>query len=209
MLRKVKRYTFWSIKPRAFGTLSTPYTPGLYRLMYLQTNFKEYWSKKLGECEFDSFKCENFKDSNGSFTLHGTGTGTETGKQTMSFYITLCTVHTTQGQGRKPLFSIVPIPVPVPFPVPCSVYEPWDGRWIPPYIGLLCSHDTASLHPQNFRKKIGRNCYLPTVYFNSPFPFQTSRIVKLWSQLHHFQILCADVSWFHGKTLVASKYLDY
>ena len=49
-------------------------------------------------------------------------------QETMGFHITLCTVHTTQGQGII-VFSIVPIPIPVPvlFPVPCSVYEPLDS----------------------------------------------------------------------------------
>ena len=42
-------------------------------------------------------------------------------REMMGFYITLCTVHTTQGQGS--LRSIVPVLVPVP--VPCNVYEPW------------------------------------------------------------------------------------
>ena len=49
-------------------------------------------------------------------------------REMMDFYITPCTVHTTQEWGRdsKPLFSIVPfpVPVPVPFPVPYSVNKP-------------------------------------------------------------------------------------
>ena len=61
----------------------------------------------------------------GSFT---TARDRDRDRETMSFYITLCTVHTTQGkgQGREPLISIVPtsVLVPVPVPVPCSVYEP-------------------------------------------------------------------------------------
>ena len=46
--------------------------------------------------------------------------------------ITLCTVHTTQGQGQAKgiLFSIVPTPfpvlIPIPVPIPCIVYKPLD-----------------------------------------------------------------------------------
>ena len=45
------------------------------------------------------------------------------GRKMMNFGITLCTVHTTHGQG---LGTIMPIPVPVPVLVPvlCSVCEP-------------------------------------------------------------------------------------
>ena len=47
------------------------------------------------------------------------------GPGTMGFCATLCTVHTTQGQGQGTVFfSIVPVPVPVP--VTCNVYEPLD-----------------------------------------------------------------------------------
>ena len=46
----------------------------------------------------------------------------------MDLYITLCTVHTTEGQGQKQetIVSIVLVPVPAPVPVlvPCIVYEP-------------------------------------------------------------------------------------
>ena len=43
-------------------------------------------------------------------------------REMIRFYITLCTIHTTQGQ--EPLFCIVSIPVPLLVPVPCRVYEP-------------------------------------------------------------------------------------
>ena len=33
-----------------------------------------------------------------------TGTGTGSGTGTMGFYIMLCTVHTTQGQGQRTFF---------------------------------------------------------------------------------------------------------
>ena len=39
----------------------------------------------------------------------------------MGFNITLCAVHTTQGQGTIDLYCVHPGPVPVPFP--CSVHE--------------------------------------------------------------------------------------
>ena len=68
--------------------------------------------------------CES---TNGSFTMHGTGTGTTRGKRRVSIlrYVQY-TLHRDRDRDRdrnkELLFSIVPIPVPVP--VPCNVYEP-------------------------------------------------------------------------------------
>ena len=38
-----------------------------------------------------------------------------------------------------------------------------------------------------------------TVSCSGHVPLQISRIVKLWGKICRFQILCADVSLFHGK----------
>ena len=50
----------------------------------------------------------------------GPGTGNN------GVYITLCTVHTAQGQGQGTIvFHCVHSgPCPITFPVPCSVYKP-------------------------------------------------------------------------------------
>ena len=58
--------------------------------------------------------------SYGSFTLNGTGTGTG---EMMGFYIMLCSVHTTQGQGQEQgtivFYCTHPRPCPGPGLVQC------------------------------------------------------------------------------------------
>ena len=50
--------------------------------------------------------------------LHCTGPGTGQGRETMGFYNTLCTVHTTQRQGRETIVFYFVHPVHCPYPGP-------------------------------------------------------------------------------------------
>ena len=58
---------------------------------------------------------------------HCTGAGAEAGQGhgmglgTMGLYITLCTVHTTQGQAHRTIVSYCASPVPCPCPSPGPV----------------------------------------------------------------------------------------
>ena len=60
--------------------------------------------------------------------LNNTTTPPLTSRLVMGFYITFCTVHTTQGQGQVQgtivFYCALPGPCPCPSPVPCSMYEP-------------------------------------------------------------------------------------
>ena len=73
-------------------------------------------------------------------------------RKMMGFYITLCTVHTTQEQGQGTIFfyCVHPGPCPFPFPVPCSVYKPLGSEVVSQFahfaetywsgINLQCRH---------------------------------------------------------------------
>ena len=71
--------------------------------------------------------CKKITESDGSFTLHGTGTETGTRKRWVSkLQYVLYTLCRDRDRNRELWLSIVPIPVPVPVLVPvlCTVYEP-------------------------------------------------------------------------------------
>ena len=77
----------------------------------------------------------------GSFTLHGTGTGTGKWWVSILHYVQY-TLHRDRDRYRKSLFSIVSIPFPVPVPVPsravCTLYDNMSQG----LLGLCCSIET-------------------------------------------------------------------
>ena len=71
----------------------------------------------------------SWQDSNGSFTLHGTGKGTKTrngnGNNGLLYIILYCSHCTETGTGTWPIVSYCAGPGPIPVPGPLSVQCDW------------------------------------------------------------------------------------
>ena len=125
-------------------------------------------------------------DPYGSFTLHGTRTGTGKWWVSILCYV-LYTLHRNRDKNREPLFSIVPIPFPVPIPIPaqvlCSVFKPLVWNTI--LFWQAFNYQKVFMHTEIFLNVIQKLSIAK--HFSLFYSYQISLEQKLqWSMDHCF-----------------------